>query len=112
MPFHTLARKAWVPCALPGLGLGTAHAQSTPAAAWPAQPLKWVVPYAPGGTPDAVIQTLRKAMALTLKDPALRETMAKQNMGEGYLDQPEFKAVIERDNAVFKPLVDRLGIKA
>jgi tripartite-type tricarboxylate transporter receptor subunit TctC len=51
-------------------------------------------------------------MALTLKDPALRETMAKQNMGEGYLDQPEFKAVIDRDNAVFKQLVDKLGIKA
>lgn len=66
----------------------------------------------PRNTPDAVVLTLRKAMALTLKDPALRETMAKQNMGEGYLDQPEFKAVIERDNAVFKQLVDKLGIKA
>jgi len=66
----------------------------------------------PHNTPDAVVQTLRKAMALTLKDPVLRETMAKQNMGEGYLDQPEFKAVIDRDNAVFKQLVDKLGIKA
>lgn len=66
----------------------------------------------PRNTPDAVVQTLRKAMALTLKDPVLRETMAKQNMGEGYLDQPEFKAVIDRDNAVFKQLVDKLGIKA
>ncbi|PIF40129.1 tripartite-type tricarboxylate transporter receptor subunit TctC [Delftia sp. 60] len=66
----------------------------------------------PRNTPDAVVQTLRKAMALTLKDPVLRETMAKQNMGEGYLDQPEFKAVIDRDNAVFKQLVNKLGIKA
>ncbi|WP_373785960.1 tripartite tricarboxylate transporter substrate binding protein [Delftia acidovorans] len=66
----------------------------------------------PRNTPDAVVQTLRKGMALTLKDPVLRETMAKQNMGEGYLDQPEFKAVIDRDNAVFKQLVDKLGIKA
>ena len=66
----------------------------------------------PRNTPDAVVQTLRKAMALTLKNPVLRETMAKQNMGEGYLDQPEFKAVIDRDNAVFKQLVDKLGIKA
>lgn len=66
----------------------------------------------PRNTPDAVVQTLRKAMALTLKDPVLRETMAKQNMGEGYLDQPEFKAVIDRDNSVFKQLVDKLGIKA
>ena len=66
----------------------------------------------PRNTPDAVVQTLRKAMTQTLKDPVLRETMAKQNMGEGYLDQPEFKAVIDRDNAVFKQLVDKLGIKA
>ncbi len=66
----------------------------------------------PRNTPDAVVQTLRKAMTQTLKDPVLRETMAKQNMGEGYLDQPEFRAVIDRDNAVFKQLVDKLGIKA
>lgn len=67
---------------------------------------------APRNTPDAVVQTLRKAMARTLKEPALRDTMAKQNMGEGYLDQPEFKTVIDRDNMVFKQLVNKLGIKA
>lgn len=67
---------------------------------------------APRNTPDTVVQTLRKAMALTLKEPALRDTMAKQNMGEGYLDQPEFKTVIDRDNMVFKQLVNKLGIKA
>lgn len=53
----------------------------------------------PRNAPDAVVQTLRKAMA-------------RQNMGEGYLEQPECKAVIDRDNAVFKQLVDKLGIKA
>lgn len=67
---------------------------------------------APRNTPDTVVQTLRKTIARTLKEPALRDTMAKQNMGEGYLDQPEFKTVIDRDNMVFKQLVNKLGIKA
>ncbi|MVW79694.1 Bug family tripartite tricarboxylate transporter substrate binding protein [Bordetella sp. 02P26C-1] len=66
----------------------------------------------PRGTPDAVVQKLREAMATTLQAPALRKTMAELNMGEGYLDQADFQAVIERDNAVFKALVDKLGIKA
>ena len=66
----------------------------------------------PRNTPDAVVQTLRKAMTQTLKDPVLRETMAKQNMGEGYLDQEAFKAVIDRDNATFRQLIHKLDIKA
>ncbi|MDU7586993.1 MAG: tripartite tricarboxylate transporter substrate-binding protein, partial [Acidovorax sp.] len=67
---------------------------------------------APKGTPPEVVATLRTAMARTLQEPALRETMAKQNMGEGYLDAPDFKALIARDNAFFKQLIGRLDIKA
>ncbi len=66
---------------------------------------------APKGTPPEVVQGLRTAMAKTLQEPALRETMAKQNMGEGYLDAPEFKELIARDNAFFRQLIQRLNIK-
>ena len=66
---------------------------------------------APKGTPAEVVDALRAAMARTLQEPTLRETMAKQNMGEGYLDAPEFKALIARDSAFFKQLIDRLNIK-
>ncbi len=66
---------------------------------------------APKGTPPDVIATLAKAMAETLREPALRETMAKQNMGEGYLDQDAFKALIAHDNATFKALIEKLDIK-
>lgn len=66
---------------------------------------------APKGTPPEVVAILRTAMARTLQEPALRETMAKQNMGEGYLDAPEFKALIARDDAFFKQLIERLNIK-
>jgi len=67
---------------------------------------------APKNTPPEVLAMLRSAMAKTLQEPALRETMAKQNMGEGYLDEPAFKALIARDNATFKQLIARLDIKS
>lgn len=67
---------------------------------------------APKGVPPGIIAMLRTAMARTLREPAMRETLAKQNMGEGYLDQDAFKALIERDNATFRQLVEKLGIKA
>ncbi|WP_315126297.1 tripartite tricarboxylate transporter substrate binding protein [Comamonas antarctica] len=67
---------------------------------------------APKHTPPEIIQQLRTVMARTLQEPELRATMAKQNMGEGYLDQPAFLEVIARDNATFKQLVNKLGIKA
>ncbi|GHD00666.1 ABC transporter substrate-binding protein [Pseudorhodoferax aquiterrae] len=66
---------------------------------------------APKGTPPEALAVLREAMARTLREPALRETMAKQNMGEGYLDEAGFKALIARDNATFRELIQRLGIK-
>ncbi|MFT3718865.1 tripartite tricarboxylate transporter substrate binding protein [Pseudorhodoferax sp.] len=66
---------------------------------------------APKGTPPEVLAVLREAMAKTLREPALRDTMAKQNMGEGYLDEAAFKALIARDNATFRALIQRLGIK-
>lgn len=66
---------------------------------------------APKGTPPEVVTALHTAMAKTLQEPVLRETMAKQNMGEGYLDAPEFKALIAHDNAFFKQLIERLNIK-
>jgi tripartite-type tricarboxylate transporter receptor subunit TctC len=66
---------------------------------------------APKGTPAPVLAVLRDAMAKTLREPALRDTMAKQNMGEGYLDDAAFKEVIARDNTIFRELIQRLGIK-
>lgn len=66
---------------------------------------------APKGTPPDVVARLGSAIAKTMQDPALRETMAKQNMGEGYLDEAAFKRVIARDNATFKALIEKLGIK-
>jgi tripartite-type tricarboxylate transporter receptor subunit TctC len=67
---------------------------------------------APKNTPPEVLAVLRAAIAKTLEEPALRETMARQNMGDGYLDEAAFKALIARDNATFKQLITRLDIKS
>lgn len=66
---------------------------------------------APKNTPPDVMAVLRAAINKTLHDPVLRDTMAKQNMEEGYLDEAAFKALIARDNAAFKQLITRLDIK-
>ena len=66
---------------------------------------------APKGTPPEVVAVLRASIEKTMQEPALRETMAKQNMGEGYLDEAAFKRLIARDNATFKQLIAKLDIK-
>lgn len=66
---------------------------------------------APKNTPSEVLAVLRTAMAKALQDPAMKEIMAKQNMGEGYLDEADFRSVLARDNATFKQLIVKLGIK-
>ena len=67
-----------------------------------------------GALLDDELDGERRALleARLAQEPALRETMAKQNMGEGYLDAPDFKALIARDNAFFKQLIGRLDIRA
>ena len=57
--------------ALAGLGI-TAHAQ--PAAAdWPNKPIRWVVPFPPGGAMDAIARTLGEKAAKSLGQPFVIE---------------------------------------
>ena len=67
---------------------------------------------APKNTSPEVLAVLRAAIAKTLQGPVLRDTMARQNMGEGYLDETAFEALIARGNAKFKQLITPLGIKS
>ncbi|HVR49451.1 MAG TPA: tripartite tricarboxylate transporter substrate binding protein [Pseudorhodoferax sp.] len=66
---------------------------------------------APKGTPPEVIAVLRQAVAKAMQEPALKETMHKLNLKEGYLDQPEFRTVMEQDNAMYRALINKLNLK-
>jgi tripartite-type tricarboxylate transporter receptor subunit TctC len=66
---------------------------------------------APKGTPPEVVAVLRQAFAKAMQEPALKETMHKLNLREGYLDQPEFRAVMEQDNAMYRALINKLNLK-
>ena len=71
--------------ALAGLGI-TAHAQ--PAAAdWPNKPIRWVVPFPPGGAMEAIARTLGEKAGKTLGQPFVIENKpgAGGNIGADYV---------------------------
>ena len=71
--------------ALAGLGL-TAHAQSA-ATDWPNKPIRWVVPFPPGGAMDAIARTLGEKAAKPLGQPFVIENKpgAGGNIGADFV---------------------------
>lgn len=61
--FKALAATALTSCAL--------HAAA--ADAWPSQPIKWVVPFPPGGAMDTMARTLGESLSVGLKQPVVIE---------------------------------------
>jgi tripartite-type tricarboxylate transporter receptor subunit TctC len=66
---------------------------------------------APKNTPPEVVAYLKKPALNASSEAAFRETLDKQNLGFVYADDVGFKALIARDNAYFKTLITKLGIK-
>ncbi|MCG2591480.1 tripartite tricarboxylate transporter substrate binding protein [Ramlibacter sp. XY19] len=66
---------------------------------------------APKNTPPETVAYLKKLALAASSEPAFRETLDKQNLGFVYADDVAFKQVIARDNAYFKSLIGKLGIK-
>ncbi|MDB5954611.1 tripartite tricarboxylate transporter substrate binding protein [Ramlibacter sp.] len=66
---------------------------------------------APKNTPPQVIAYLKNLAQKASNEPAFRETLDKQNLGFAYADDVQFKQAMARDDASFKVLIQKLGIK-
>jgi tripartite-type tricarboxylate transporter receptor subunit TctC len=65
----------------------------------------------PKNTPPEVVAVLRTATAQIVQEPSLREALEKQNMGYAYTDGEAFGAVMARDHAFYRALIQKLGLK-
>jgi len=65
-----------------GFALATIAALAN-AQAWPAKPIKWIVPFAPGGTTDILARTVGEKLALALGQPVVIENKPGAGGGVG-----------------------------
>lgn len=66
---------------------------------------------APKGTPQPVLDTLGAAFRQAAAEGSLKRFMAEQNLGYVVADQQTFTALMERDNATFKGLIEKFGMR-
>lgn len=63
--------------ALTVVAIGTCMTASTASAqAWPARPIRWIIPYAPGGTSDTITRILGEKLGERLGQPVIIENKA------------------------------------
>src|SRR4249920_1480792 len=65
-----------------GIVAGVVAAQ-TYAQVWPAKPIKWIVPFAPGGTTDILARTIGEKLAIALGQPVIIENKPGAGGGLG-----------------------------
>ncbi len=69
----------------------------------------WAGMFAPKGTPEPVIKTLRDATRKAVEDPEFKSVMAKVNSPIQYMDAPEFAKYWEADAKRLAALVRIVG---
>jgi tripartite-type tricarboxylate transporter receptor subunit TctC len=74
--------------------------------------VQWYAVLAPGKLPQPVLDRLDKALAETLKDPAVREKLAGQGMdvGGGPDTPAAFRAYVDQEYAKYGKLTSSLGL--
>ena len=65
----------------------------------------------PKNLPADVMSKLSEITLKTANEPAVKEAMEKQNLGYSVADGATFRSQIMADSALFKQLVERLGVK-
>ena len=65
----------------------------------------------PKGTPPEIVATLRAATAKTAQEQSLKDALDKQNMGYAYAEGDAFYAVMAKDHAFYRQLIQKLGLK-
>ncbi len=63
------------------------------------------------GTPPEIVNVLRAATAKIATEQGLRDALDRQNMGYAYADGEAFGAVMAKDHAFYKGLINKLGLK-
>lgn len=62
--------------AMTATGLALCAFNATAAAPYPSQPIKWVVPFPPGGAMDTMARTLGERLSVSMKQPVVIENRA------------------------------------
>ena len=71
----------------------------------------WFGVLAPAGTPPEIVNRLSAEIAKIAKSPDIREGLVAMGAEPVGTTPDEFKAVIDRDIAKWKPLAQKVGIK-
>ena len=66
---------------------------------------------APKGVPADVLAKLNAIALKTANEPAVKEAMDKQNLGYSVADGETFRKQIATDSALYKQLIDQMGLK-
>jgi tripartite-type tricarboxylate transporter receptor subunit TctC len=74
--------------------------------------LSWHGLFAPAGTPQPIVDLLRKEVAAVLAQPDFREKLANTGSGEPYTVTPdELSARIKSDYEKYGKLIRSIGVK-
>ncbi len=70
----------------------------------------WHGIFAPRGTPANVVTSLNAALEKVARNPKFTEQMAALGLGVRYMNSREFSQFFADQDALFKPLIEKLGL--